>query len=555
MRIDSRLGIAPFTRNLLIVILLIDLTFVAMFIVTREFSFFSPVWSALFSLGREAAFPTVYASASAMAAGLLAFATAVISDSMKLWQRFVFGALGVLFVVLAIDEAYMYHESFRLYQWGIFYSALGLAMSGMLVTVWWFGPRNNPAFVLLLVGGLAIAGAGGVGLENVEAVLCRVSGGLNAPPLCQVIPIFEEYLEMIGLSLALGGIVQYGIFGSERTRWRYMKLVFIVGGVLWLAFVASEIWLFPALETRFLATPTQVEYLEGDLTLVGYRISQDTVEPGGRVDIRLYWLADKTLTENYHLSVHIVTRPDVESVAQHDGIMSRGGESKVQGTAYWIPGVITRDNSIRLRLTQESAVPQSYWILVSVWQLKENSRGQAVQNTMRAIPVHQSDLRMLTPDTVVLTSMVAVPENIVVPEHARVDRFDFADGITLSGYTLPTSIIRGRAIQYEFWWQAHNELGGDFIQFFHLFHSNGRDVFIYDQPPFAERFPTSEWLVGRVLKDDVSIVFPEDLPPGEYEVHTGLYVYETGERLAVSDANGMPVTDNSIVLGSLLVEE
>jgi hypothetical protein len=49
------------------------------------------------------------------------------------------------------------------------------------------------------------------------------------------------------------------------------------------------------------------------------------------------------------------------------------------------------------------------------------------------------------------------------------------------------------------------------------------------------------------------VPLPADLPPGDYQVIVGLYSLETQARLPVLDAQGRPVADNQITLGTVHV--
>ena len=55
------------------------------------------------------------------------------------------------------------------------------------------------------------------------------------------------------------------------------------------------------------------------------------------------------------------------------------------------------------------------------------------------------------------------------------------------------------------------------------------------------------------MVDTRLITLPADMSPGEYRVHTGIYDPVTGQRVPITDANGDPVPDNSIALGTFTV--
>ncbi|MFN2295442.1 MAG: hypothetical protein ACK2U0_13640, partial [Candidatus Promineifilaceae bacterium] len=49
---------------------------------------------------------------------------------------------------------------------------------------------------------------------------------------------------------------------------------------------------------------------------------------------------------------------------------------------------------------------------------------------------------------------------------------------------------------------------------------------------------TSRWLPDEVVLDRYTLQLPADLPPGDYPLEVGLYISETGRRLAVQSADG-----------------
>lgn len=100
----------------------------------------------------------------------------------------------------------------------------------------------------------------------------------------------------------------------------------------------------------------------------------------------------------------------------------------------------------------------------------------------------------------------------------------------------------------KFWWRKSNAFASDPIQFLHLI-GNGQAVYTNDQQPFGGGFPVSDWPSGVDLMDEL----PSDLPPGQYDVYTGLYEWPSLARLNVVDAGGQAVVDNTIRLGTLVL--
>ena len=310
-----------------------------------------------------------------------------------------------------------------------------------------------------------------------------------------------------------------------------------------------NIWLFAGLEARLLAEPVQADYAEGALSLVGYRASPKVAAPGDTVTLRLYWRANERLEWRYYHSTHLMTHPEVTSLAQDD--IRMGGWIGWQ-TDTWFPGVVMRD-VVRLELPEDAPAPQSYWLTLRVFIWPGHEYKIENYNKTWGVPPNEADRPAFDEETLVVFSLPSLPEaDPPTPPAGAVYRF--ADGFTLSGVDLPDSAEAGGTLPLDFWWQTGADVSGDFSQFVHLIQAGGEDYFGYDGPPFGGSFPTADWPAGMQAVDHWQVPLPDDLPPGEYEVHTGMYSPNTGERLAVTDAEGAAVQDFSILLGSLTVE-
>jgi hypothetical protein len=125
-------------------------------------------------------------------------------------------------------------------------------------------------------------------------------------------------------------------------------------------------------------------------------------------------------------------------------------------------------------------------------------------------------------------------------------RYNFDNGLSLSGYSLDND---GDTLTLQFAWEARSAPDRPYTQFLHLFDAEGEFVFGHDQPPFDGAFPTDAWPAGLRARDTWQVALPEDLPPGEYHVLTGLYDSATQVRVPVQDAAGSPVQGDLIDLG------
>ena len=55
----------------------------------------------------------------------------------------------------------------------------------------------------------------------------------------------------------------------------------------------------------------------------------------------------------------------------------------------------------------------------------------------------------------------------------------------------------------------------------------------YDSEPCQRFYPTSTWTSGEIIRDQISFTLPPETPAGEYELHTGFYLWPALERVGL----------------------
>lgn len=550
-------SLTPFARRLLVALLVFEALLAVLHVVTRLPA--TPAfWARLFDMGEVLSLGSGFTMLQMLALALVSFANGLYSASGKAWGRVYWWFLTAVFLYQAADEYYTLYQSIVVPGLGaplaiVAYAAAGLALVGLIVAAHRFGLRDEvgPLGVILL--GFAITALGDPLLDNLDVhFLCRhISSQILGPvSLCHKTVAFEEFFEIAGSSVVLAAFLSQAQARLEERRWQVFKRLLVGSGALFVFLYAGRIWLFPAVENRLLAQPVQAEYGDGALALVGYRASPDVAAPGGKVTVRLYWQAGQPLTSEYFVSAHLVSQPEIESMAQSD--LPLGGGWTGWSTETWLPGVVMRD-VVRLQLPGDLPTPASYWLILRVWETSGNHRRIDLSETTD-LPLTRSDRPTVEPDVLVLFSLPVLGDAPVEPPPVEAD-YRFADGFTLTGYALPNTGELGGSLPLAFWWTAQADGGGDYTQFIHLLQVGGDEFTGHDQPPFGGSFPTSDWPAGMAAMDAVSVPLPEDLPPGQYHVYTGLYAPATGERQSVAAPDGQPVPDFAIDLGTVTLEQ
>jgi hypothetical protein len=75
-----------------------------------------------------------------------------------------------------------------------------------------------------------------------------------------------------------------------------------------------------------------------------------------------------------------------------------------------------------------------------------------------------------------------------------------------------------------------------------------------DSEPGGGSDPTTSWQTNVTVIDHYSLVVPNNLPPGEYELRTGMYPPgQPLNRLVVTDPGKTSVDSNSILIKTITV--
>jgi len=105
--------------------------------------------------------------------------------------------------------------------------------------------------------------------------------------------------------------------------------------------------------------------------------------------------------------------------------------------------------------------------------------------------------------------------------------------VRLLGYNLESGFRPGDNIHLTLFWQCLEEMEQDHTVFTHLVDGKQNIWGQKDNPPVDGFYPTSGWEAGEIVRDQYDILISPQAPPGEYQMEVGMYLAETGERLAV----------------------
>ena len=424
---------------------------------------------------------------------------------------------GAVYLFLSYDETYMFHESIR--RWKFYFAGLGALLVLVALYAGWFADRANWRIYALMILGLGITAGGGVALDDTVK---------NSYML-------EEFAELIGTSLVLAAVYTC-LSRLPEIEWRPIRQLLIVGNIGWVVvMVLTQFWPLPALEAQYLANSVSADYLDGALSLIGYQVADRTYQPGDAVKVTTYWRANQPLPENYAQSIRLLRPPNGEPERQSDLLL---GPPVQPTTNIWPPNMVFR-KEIYLNTEPTLPSPMSYWLSLNVWRAPwDNSRDDNM------LVVGQTDHQLLLPDTLLLSHVTFIAPGGRVPPAPQIANYRFDNGICLCGYELAADE------PLRFWWKTGADVDQELVQFLHLHRLESDTVVVADRPPLEDQLPTQDWPADLQVIGEWPL---EDLSEGRYEVFTGLYERASQSRIPVEDAQGQPVPDNRIYLGTLTI--
>lgn len=97
-----------------------------------------------------------------------------------------------------------------------------------------------------------------------------------------------------------------------------------------------------------------------------------------------------------------------------------------------------------------------------------------------------------------------------------------------------------------FMWGVASQLPADYTFFAHLLDAEGKIISQHDLAPVGGYAPTSTWIIYRAPR--ISLAFPLDNSEQAAAIRIGWIDPTTGERLPVTDLDGIPLPDDFVVI-------
>jgi hypothetical protein len=262
------------------------------------------------------------------------------------------------------------------------------------------------------------------------------------------------------------------------------------------------------------ATLADVYYGE-QIRLVGYELSDTSLQPGQTLSATLYWQALAPIEEDYIVFNHIYGLDGMD--------IGQAEESPAISTSRWLPGqVITTTHSV----VTEPSVPTPVVATLDVGLYDEEHR---------ALPATDRQGQQLP---VTITRLEFVPAVWPSQLPPIVDDIRFDEDLLLAGHShvLESANLQGhKTLTVQLWWQSLAPVETDYTVFVHVVDEGGSIVAQADGVPVDGRYPTSAWKPGEQIIDTRLIQLPADLPGGELRLIVGFYNPQDGRRVRLTD--------------------
>lgn len=279
---------------------------------------------------------------------------------------------------------------------------------------------------------------------------------------------------------------------------------------------------------RLLPTPDALPDAD-QLTVRGIGVQQTTAD---RLTVQLAWFTPQPLSQNYNVALRLTDAQGrflrlVDTQPGYGFLPSSGWPA-----GKWVYDWLT------MPLPPPNEQHERPFALVA--QLYDVTEPHTAVLTRRLGEVVEGDSGLAFRPT---EPQFVLPEGIV-PETAV-----FGDEIQLRGYRFSQA---DNVLDLTLVWQALENGQTDYTRFVHLIdvEAGGAPLAQSDSPPRYGSYPTSQWVIGEVVQDRVTLSLA-DVPPGRYQLAVGFYsqpVPEQFDRLPVQNGLGEMMPDGRLIL-------
>ncbi|RLC98366.1 MAG: hypothetical protein DRI77_05175 [Chloroflexi bacterium] len=306
-------------------------------------------------------------------------------------------------------------------------------------------------------------------------------------------------------------LLALGIAAWFPRRWGGWAMASFALFLLILAALAPWLWIRPAYALPEPLTGAQIAAIPNPLDddfgatmrLLGYDLPTEAVEPGGQVEVTLYWESLAPTDRDHTVFVHLLGEGDLP-VAQRDTFPGLG----LLSTTWLEPGYTWADRYV-IQLPETAYAPDLAQIEVGLYDGASGER----------LPVGSGD-------NVRFGRIEVRPRSGDVPNPIMVN---FGDKMALVGYDLDRRSLRaGETVTLTLYWRGLREMDANYTISTQLIDPAQVKAAQHDSWPADGAAPTTIWEPGRLVTD-IHTLAVGDVPSGVYDVQVVVYVQEGEE--------------------------
>ncbi len=309
-----------------------------------------------------------------------------------------------------------------------------------------------------------------------------------------------------------------GLSGWLPRRWGRWAVAAFALFLLCLSALAPWLWISPAYALPEPLTNAQVATIPhrleanfgGAMRLLGYGLGTELssasggaggVEPGGQVEVTLYWEALAPTDRNYTVFVHLLGKHDL-LVAQRDTFPGLG----LLSTTWLEPGFRWADRYV-LQVPSTAYTPDMAQVEVGLYEATSGAR----------LTASSGDDHVRFGQVKVRTQPGDYPNPISV---------NFGDRMALVGYDLDQRAVRpGETVRLTLYWQGLRRMDVNYTVSVQFVDSDWVKAAQQDTWPVGGTAPTSAWQIHELVKDIYELTI-FDVPPGVYDVRLTIYRFD-----------------------------
>ncbi len=251
----------------------------------------------------------------------------------------------------------------------------------------------------------------------------------------------------------------------------------------------------------------------GDVAhLEGVALRSGPVPAGDVLQLSLQWRADNPGDVRYKVFLQLLDA-DSQVVAQRDA--EPVGESRPTNT--WRPGESITDR--HGLLVPPGTPPGTYRLIAGLY---DRSTGRRVATATGSDTIELGAIQVVRP--VKLPTRDAFPILFERPHtFGSVDLLGFNRYPRGYGHAPDTPLHPGDLLHIDLFWQNQAPAQADLWALLSLGDLPGGRVIEARRPLGGRGYPSSQWEIGEIVRDQLDLPVPSDLPRGEYPLHLAVY--------------------------------